>query len=487
MLEQSLIPLLRRRFLPARRTDTNPMLAQNMGTTISEHCTTSKQTAEESIIIGQSKEENLAVVSQESCKFTQTWTILNKRSKLLSPDAQFWWRATGFPLAALMEAAGYDLHSQYSGLIFHMDLIVPHLGPKPSLAGPPTHWRSFMTDEFSPIEYSWNWGTSSQGPAIRYSIEAVGPQAGTAQDPVNCIEIYKLLEKLKLTEPTLDLRWFNILMREFIGTPRAAIQTVDPSQSHPSSVFAAFELQNGELATKAYFVPVKAEQLGVSRFKLLSETIKSLESEKIRFPAHKVLTNFLDKHEHQHNFRLVGAAIDCVKPDKSRMKIYMRSSRTSFASVCQVMSLNDALATLKSGAYDELSSLWHQLLDLDADFPIDKDLPTLRHEHAGVLYNIDIKAGSVVPETKVYIPVGRYGRNDLSIVQGLRTYMEGKGRWQHGQAYLRALSAIGAHRALDDGTGLQTYISCTIKKGELAVTSYIAPEVYHRNQWAGDM
>lgn len=44
-------------------------------------------------------------------------------------DVEFWWRLTGYHLAAMIDAAGYSVEKQYETLLFHYHWIVstePH-------------------------------------------------------------------------------------------------------------------------------------------------------------------------------------------------------------------------------------------------------------------------------------------------------------------------------------------------------------------------
>lgn len=120
-------------------------------------------------------------------------------------------------------------------------------------------------------------------------------------------------------------------------------------------------------------------------------------------------------------------------------------------------------------------------------YPDEKKLPALHHETAGVLYNVDIKAGAALPEIKVYIPVRHYGGSDLSIAEGVGVYLDARGRGQYVEPSFKALAAIGAHRDRDDSAGLQTYVSCAVQKGKLASTSYIGPAICQRNRWTCEM
>lgn len=89
--------------------------------------------------------------------FTEAWAISSKGLRSLNQDAEFWWQATEPALAVIFSQAGYNTHAQSSSLLFHRQMIIPSLGPRPSAQRAPHEWgRGFMTDGFSPLEYSWS-------------------------------------------------------------------------------------------------------------------------------------------------------------------------------------------------------------------------------------------------------------------------------------------------------------------------------------------
>ena len=415
---------------------------------------------------------------------TRAWKVLHTCLRPRDEDSDFWWQTTGPCLALLMQEAGYDLHGQYEGLLFHVQYIIGRLGPRPLGPGPPKHWKSFMTDDFSPLEYSWNWDVGETRPTIRYCIETISSIAGTRADPFNQMMTKDLISQLSLERPEIKWEWFEQLSNAFQTRPtKRKMLSRRQSGSHSSSVFIGFELSTGHVATKAYFIPVKAEQLGISKLTVLTEGVRSLESDVVKFPAYERFLSFASTSTQGSQMEIIGAAIDCVDPIKSRLKLYVRSLETSFDSVCAMLSMNHELDTLSSGPHEELKALWYLVLGLEQSYPASRGLTSKLHETAGVLYNFDIKAGNSEPETKVYIPVRHYGRDDLAIAQGLLTYLKSRGRDQYAGGYVRALEGLCSHRPLGDECGLHTYISVSFKKGKLALTSYLAPEIYHRARW----
>lgn len=382
----------------------------------------------------------------------------------------------------MMQQAGYDPHSQYEGLLFHFLYIIGRLGPRPREPGPPRHWKSFMTDDFSPLEYSWSWDFDGSPPKIRYSIETISPIAGTPADPFNQAMTRDLIDQLNFERPGINWQWFEKLSTVF--QDRCNRPSCFTKNNNPSSILLAFELHKGEIATKAYFVPVKAEQLGVSRFTVLTEGVQTLEGDTFKFPAYQRFLDFVSTSKPSSQVEVIGAAIDCMDPEKSRLKLYVRSPETSLDSVCTMLSMNDELDTLSGGAYEELKAVWYLVLGLEQDHATSENLKSKLHETSGVLYNFDIKAGNAAPETKVYIPVRHYGKNDLAIARGLVAYLKSQGRDQYASGYLRALEGLCTHRPLESECGLHTYISIAFKKGKLAFTSYFSPEIYHKTRWS---
>jgi DMATS type aromatic prenyltransferase len=417
-----------------------------------------------------------------------------------------------------MEEAGYDLQSQYFGLIFHLHYINPRLGPAGNTASERPLWKSFMTDDFSPLEYSWNWDTPKKGPKIRYAVEAIGKDAGTLKDPYNQDSTLELCDQLRSALPGTNFTLLDILRdcfhdakaqrspeqrpaarknywRKLRGQLRTAakrniissggnkMQPALESAEHssPSSIFLAFEL-GSSIATKAYFVPVKAEQHGISRLEVLTDAIETLRKCGYPFEAYDKLLEF-SKTSQGAKLDIIGVAIDCIDPAATRFKIYVRSPESSFRSVCDMMTLGGTIDSVSATGRSELKELWRSTLCLRPDFSETEELKCETHETAGVLYNFDIKPQGTSVDPKLYVPVRHYATNDYDSAQGLKSYLQERGRDRYFANYMRALERSCKHRSLKDGCGFQTYIGTGIQKdGSLALCSYINQEVYHSNR-----
>ena len=220
------------------------------------------------------------------------------------------------------------------------------------------------------------------------------------------------------------------------------------------------------MAVKAYFIPVKSIQTGESPLAIVTKALEGLNYPGGGITAHKVLHHFMLQNALGTSLQIVGLAVDCVEPCRSRLKYYVRSPYTSFSSVCTIMTRGNQLHGVKAqNGLETPRKLWQLVFGLEDDFALDENLASKRHETAGVWYNFDIRPGISSREPKIYLSVRHYGRSDLHIAQRIAELLQQRGQQQFVTNYLTMLESISVHRALDSDCGLQTYISCTIKGG----------------------
>ncbi|KAF5875288.1 putative dimethylallyl tryptophan synthase protein [Botrytis fragariae] len=175
---------------------------------------------------------------------------------------------------------------------------VPRLGPRPSPATlpgeSPYKWKSFMQDDFKPIEYSLKWDTGkvlSNGniskPDLSMVIEAIGPLTGTAQDPLNQVGTEELLRELDAVNPKVDLTWFHQVSRAIFRQVDATeardhIQAADLADVGCSSIFLAFQFLKGDPKSgspiKAYFMLPGRENSQETDNRAHEKTIAAIQS-----------------------------------------------------------------------------------------------------------------------------------------------------------------------------------------------------------------
>lgn len=381
---------------------------------------------------------------------------------------------------------------EYPLLTSNSALKTPNMGPAPSPSGK-LKWRSLITLEGGPIEYSWKWPTRTSEPDIRYSLEPINQYSGTAEDPLNQRPAGQMLHRLAAEMPEVDLSWTNHFLATLFDHDKSKyVEEAALTGVPTSSTFGmAAEFVAKGLGLKAYFVPRKIGHLPVPPLEHWVSSMKQLHQENL---SRDVLLDFLASSQEGKLFNPLLVAVDCVAPAKSRLKWYFQTPSCSFSSVCEVMTLGGRRPNM-SAQLAELRDLIHAVLSLPADFPDDADVPQAPQYNpdnnendnfvalpgllTGFIYYFDIPPGATLPEVKLYIPVWRYGRDDLSVARGTMNWMEARSRGEYSQRFLSMLESMAEHRALDDGLGLQTYVSCVLKGNEPDITTYMGAELLH--------
>lgn len=345
-----------------------------------------------------------------------------------------------------------------------------------------------MTDDFSPMELSWSWddGTAQPRPKIRYSVEAIGAHAGTPADPLNQAETRNIIRQVKSISPTSHWQWFDSLSQTLCPSrllPQRKTQSLW-SGSDPSSMFLGFEFQEQGFSAKAYLAPTKAAVTGQSTLDVISEGIRSLETDTVKFPAYDHIISYLTQNTNGRSLEVLGIALDCIEPSKARLKLYARSSDTSFDTVREVMRMGGHAMSKSEKAMDDLWTLWQSVLGHGEEFSTYDQLQPNSHQTSGILYNFEIKAGIAATDPKVYIPVKHYSSSDREVVDGLTEFLRSHGRDGFASQYNEALESFCVHRPLEKSRGLQTYIQCGFQGDSISLTSYLAPEIYHPAKWS---
>lgn len=251
------------------------------------------------------------------------WRVLTACLRDQGLHCRFWWEKTGHTLATLMEKAGYSIESQYKVLLFYYVHVVPALGPSPCSDVQAPRWKSFMTDDFTPVEFSWSWGGGHEQPVIRFSVEPIGALAGTNVDPVNEYATERFVHRLKSLLPGTDLDWYHHFSRELLIDSQV-FYTMNPSSiQERSQQFVAFDLNTQGITLKAYFIPtLKAKKSGKTRLDLVENailTIKQGSGDRVQQNC-SIAFDFLRRMEHTLRLQVEILGIDCAAGAKSRLK-----------------------------------------------------------------------------------------------------------------------------------------------------------------------
>ncbi|KAJ2985346.1 hypothetical protein NUW58_g5581 [Xylaria curta] len=385
---------------------------------------------------------------------------------------RLWCQHVGKALGILLFNTGYSYDAQYRSLVFFMQLIAPNLGVF-GMHGDTQPWQSFMTDDGSPVELSWDWGTNDGRPAIRYSIEPIGLKAGTSFDPLNLLVGPVLQGQLSKALPNMRLEWLHHFQDFFKVQGNNGCGLAD-LQDHNTSVFYGFDITDTDTTAKVYFFPkFRAIARNESNLEVLVQAIHSAPycNEGNLNPL-IIFSDFIsDTVSADLEYEML--AIDLIDPHESRLKIYFRCRETSFDSVANIMTLGSRLhnPNLQKGLQD-LRSLWNAVFTAHGSQPLNQ----VHHRTAGMLYNVEFRLGDHFPVAKIYLPVRHYSSNDGMVIQGLEKYISSHKRGRYMKAYSNAMTTLFGSETLEAGSGVQTYIGCSIRPdGTLRIVSYFKP------------
>ncbi|KAF8993099.1 aromatic prenyltransferase [Cyathus striatus] len=364
--------------------------------------------------------------------------------------------------------------------------VVGALGPQPTSSLAP--WKSYLTDDHSPIEYSLS--IKKGACVVRLAIEPVSSASGTPIDPVNSIAPSRWLSGFKNGDGG-DMEWFTKLSN------RLTISAQNNSPLHPSScgltqyVFALDLNENPML--KAYIfhdalarqVSSSPSEWGKQKNMALTEALTSIGLER---PWKKVVTylDTLSETNPEGSGQAEFISWDVVEPKKARMKIYVRFSKADLPQLLSHLDLGGTLDKTKQHTREIQSAateLWNIFSREDGDSNlVTHDINDQSARTHGVILYYELKLGSDEPVAKFYLPIRHYFASDLRIAERFDAFLANKKIAAPGW-YTSLLSSYCNHRSLDSRTGLQTMLGCAVRGGEWELSMYISGEAFAPERW----
>ncbi|KAF3060662.1 4-O-dimethylallyl-L-tyrosine synthase [Trichoderma lentiforme] len=398
----------------------------------------------------------------------------------------FWWQRSGYALAVFLQHSFYSYKGQLKILDFFARFIIPWMGVVDESGS--EQWKSFMTDDHNPVELSWDWSLTRKPPTMRLSFEPIGVLAGTYKDPHNSYSAAEFQRALLKRPHNYQMQLFYHFDDYFnFGV------SIPSDRGHQSKIFWAFNLDENDIAAKVYFTPrYKAMETGKTNLEVITEAIKAFpQYAEQDLSALSLFQAYVDEQK-KSPLEVEALAIDLVDPSQSRLKIYFRSRETSFQSLRSIMTLggrliNKDVKDIAQKGLENLRRLWDGVFEQHGATD-EESLANSTHETAGILYYVDFKPGNKVPKVKVYLPVRHYAKSDWQVMVALKEYMSTAISESQGPEYLsandsptsfcEAMKAMFGEDALQNSTGKQTYLSCSIQQGGmLRVTSYLNPRI----------
>ncbi|KAM0432324.1 hypothetical protein ACHAPT_004865 [Fusarium lateritium] len=418
------------------------------------------------------------MASERTSQQTKPWHLVKARNEsLFNPHQRYWYQNVGYVLVSFLNSAGYTQMNQINILHHFANLVTPHLGSAFRIGLP--RWRSFMTDDHTPVQLSWDFGTGVEKPTIRYSIEPIGLDAGTAVNLQNARAAGDFKKDLMDAFPEINTTLFEHFHACFDQL------WIGGGPGHQSTMFWGFTLEDNTITNKAYFFPgAMARATHRPTMAVIQEAIESIPGySPDKMASFKPFAKYVGRHP-ELRLEVEMFALDLVPEERSRLRVYFRDRRTNFEAVEETMSLGSRLQepNFEMGIR-KLKQLWNALLGTQ-DVPGNIDLQYKHHRTAGILYHFEFGMDIQTPKVKVYIPVRHYAENDQQILDALARFMsEGRGNGDQTapesvSRYSECLQCTFDSAALENSLGVQTYIGCSIETdGNLRIVSYVNPQV----------
>jgi DMATS type aromatic prenyltransferase len=297
-----------------------------------------------------------------------------------------------------------------------------------------------------------------------------GLQSGRVLAGISSARLLKYLSRPRF-------EWFSHFQRIFVSECK---EESGATGSQCRRLFYAFDLSEANAAGKAYFFPEPAAMAGgITTVQALVRTIESApHCTKDRLYPLMLFQAWAEEHQNK-GLEVPMLGIDLLDPSTSRLKIYYRSRATTFESVIDCLTLGGRIGRpwIPEVGLEHLRRLWDAILDIDS--ATGSSLRHVRHETAGVLYDVAFRLGDVVPTTKVYIPVRHYARSDAAVIDGLGRYLKDVGHDKHFPDFVHAIESVFDTGGLLDRRGVQTYLGVQINPdGSLRVVSYFNPQTW---------
>ncbi|KAK4204644.1 aromatic prenyltransferase [Triangularia verruculosa] len=401
---------------------------------------------------------------------------------------EFWHEVTALPLIKLLQSSGYSNEDIETHTKWYTGFILPALGRRPQTDKKPL-FNARITADGSPVELSVNFKETSVARTVRFTIEAIGPEAGTLTDPYNQDETTRLLQAMTKSIPSVHLGQYDTFTQGLFLAASTAPSLLPkvPAGAPLSQAWVAFDLAHGGgIMVKVYFMPFlkwlhTASSSTVATKDLVFDIARGCNGPYGSYDHPIALLDaYLGSFSAGSSEPTVEmVAIDCIDSPSARIKCYLRTGVASLQGAKEVMTLGGRIKTDDTElTLQLLGELWAVLFRSKIAFGEDIETKSVLNGEAYCHLAVEMKPGfpgSI--ETKLHIPVNKVGGGGLSdevICAGLGEWFAKRGHEGFGGGYRKELS-----ETFDKLQGTHTFVSFTYtKKTGVYMSMYYSPQAY---------
>ncbi|KZW03059.1 aromatic prenyltransferase [Exidia glandulosa HHB12029] len=391
----------------------------------------------------------------------------------LPDDERFWVSSFGPMLNSMLREGGYSYTRREEMSDFFAEYVAPFLGPEPecdsSTGKRVPAWKSFVTDDFTPLEPSWTWKAGRTQPLVKFSAEPI-PDSPTAAGGVRAaIEMADALDSSRDAHIHFDRDAFLQVMEHLTSLvdPTTVPGDHDCGSTALSQVMLGFDVHPTATHTKAYLVPtLRALETSRSKLDVITEAIRACGAGTSWEPVLAYLSS-------QPNADPFLLAIDCAPLDKARFKVYVRFPTADIDRLIEHVSLGGRIP-LSDKFVRAIRALWARLSAGG------NQLYRVSSQTAGgtPMY-FSVERHATVPTPKFYIPIRLLGWHDRRIAETIGEWMSEYGNAEAGRTYAQALQKLSPTRSLASRRGFHTYIGIVpLANGDIEPSVYLNPSIF---------
>lgn len=372
--------------------------------------------------------------------------------------------------------------------LFDAHTFGPAADPEKFDLQPTAPWKSFVADDASPAEFSLAISDSYVKTRLVFEPTPLYRQQMDGHvelDTVNALAPLRWARRNRSLNRYTNFDWLERLAAQLVLPASEASKY--PVAQQLTQVAYGVEMIKELPVLKAYFgIDAIARAKKISKEVLLQRSLASLGFSQGWNTIHAYLDAVnarRPRDEPLATAEFIG--FDCVEPNKSRMKVYVR-----FRSIANA---DDLVSHLNmNGKSDRVSlaeqsrwavTLWDHLCAPQTSNVTCSELQDQDERVRGALVYYELTMDNQTPRAKFYLPVRHFFRTDFELARRLDDFLHQHHLRPKGW-YQELCKKLATHRSLDSRSGLQTIVGCAHKKGRLELTVYFSTEMYAPERWA---
>ncbi|KAJ5517087.1 hypothetical protein N7527_008647 [Penicillium freii] len=415
---------------------------------------------------------DLLVKSISSSPSPSPWDVLGRVLQFQHGDHKRWWDILAPVFGISMASIGYKLDVQYRHLLVLYDAVIPNMGPFPNANASNITWTSPFPP--GPLEASVNYQSGGSS-MFRFTIEPVGPHAGTPADPVNELAAKQLMQRLGQLQPggvdsTMFDHFYPLLC---VDGPEARRQWDSIAHIyHKCHTVTALDMQRSAACTlKTYFPPLlRSTIMNTSMVEIIFDAVESFHKQSGLCFDYTKIKEFMSDGK-THETMMVGRSylsFDCLDPAKSRIKVYTEAKVKTLEEVYSFWSLGGRLKGPEiDNGFKIVSQMWDAIYS--NELPGGKQR---ENNHIQINWEMSAKDSSVAP--KLYFTV--IEDYDAYVSRAIVDLFKGFGWAEHVQTHKKIeKEAYPMCDANPQSTHTYVWISIAYKKTGPYITVYTNP------------